>query len=159
TVIILHGVAMTAWTLLFLAQPLLIVNGSRRAHMAVGRIGAVLAAAIVVLGLTAGIEAARVAPPTARIWGLTPKQFMAVPVLSIIVFALFVAVGVWKRRRPNIHRPVMLLATLTAVSAAVARMEPVSALYRGTVWETVFGPFFGTLVLAAVLLIVKWLLT
>jgi hypothetical protein len=103
TLLILHGCAMTAWMFLFLAQPLLIVSGKRRVHMMLGRIGAVLAACIVFLGLRVGIEAARIKPPDLKIWGLAPKQFLAIPIIGILVFAVFVIVGVWNRRRPEVH--------------------------------------------------------
>src|SRR5512143_1036283 len=141
TLLILHGTAMSAWMLLFLAQPLLIVSGNRRVHMMLGRVGAVLAACIVFLSLRVGIEAARVNPPDMKLWGLVPKQFMAIPVISILIFAVFVIVGVWNRRRPEVHRPMMLLGVLAVVPAAVDRIDAIRSLYSGTVWGTIFGPF------------------
>jgi len=159
TLLILHGIGMSAWVLLFLVQPLLIVAGNRRDHMMLGRIGAVLAACIVILGFRLGIESTLISPPDMRIWGLAPKQFMAVPIIGIMIFAGYVIVGVWNRRRPEVHRPVMLLATMAAMPAAVSRIDFISVLYHGTVWETVFGPFFGTLVIGAFFLVMKCLLT
>lgn len=159
TLLILHGTAMSAWMLLFLAQPLLIVSGNRRVHMMLGRVGAVLAACIVFLGLRVGIEAARVNPPDMKLWGLVPKQFMAIPIISILIFAVFVIVGVWNRRRPEVHRPMMLLGVLAVVPAAVDRIDAIRSLYSGTVWGTIFGPFFGSLVTGLLFLVVKWLLT
>ena len=159
SLIILHGITMSAWILLFLVQPLLIVSRNHRIHRSLGKIGAALAALIFILGWNAGIEATRIAPPDMIIWGLTPKQFMAVPIISVVIFVGFVAVGVWHRRRPAAHRPMLLLASLAAIPAAVSRIDAISALYRGTVWETLFGPFFGTLIVGALLLLVKCLLT
>jgi len=159
TLLILHGIGMSAWVLLFLVQPLLIVAGNRREHMMLGRIGAVLAACIVILGFRLGIESTLISPPDMRIWGLAPKQFMAVPIIGIMIFAGYVIVGVWNRRRPEVHRPLMLLATMAAMPAAVSRIDFISVLYHGTVWETVFGPFFGMLVIGAFFLVMKCLLT
>jgi len=159
TLIILHGAGMTAWVLLFLAQPLLVVSGNRRVHMLLGRIGAGLAACIVMLGFRLGVEATRISPPGMMIWGLTPVQFMAVPIISILIFAVFVIIGVCNRRRPQVHRPMMLLATLAAIPAAVSRIGPLSALYQGTLWEALFGPFFATLVIGLCLVVLKWRLT
>lgn len=159
TLLILHGIGMSAWMLLLLIQPLLIVAGNRRGHMMLGRCGAVLAACIIVLSFRLGIESTLITPPDMRIWGLTPKQFMAVPIISIMIFAGFVIAGVLKRRRPEIHRPMMLLAALAAMSAAVSRIDFINALYHGTVWEVVFGPFFGTLMIGLFFLAIKWLLT
>ncbi|MDD1611573.1 MAG: hypothetical protein LUQ57_00360, partial [Methylococcaceae bacterium] len=159
TLLILHGIGMSSWVLLFLVQPLLIVAGNRRVHMMLGRIGAALATGIVILGFQLGIEATRISPPDMQIWGLGPKQFMAVPIIGITVFAAYVLIGVWNRRQPEVHRPVMLLATLAAMPAAVSRIDFISVLYHGTVCETVFGPFFGTLVVGAFFLLMKCLLT
>lgn len=157
--VIAHGVAMTGWLLLLLAQPLLILRRSHRVHMTLGRAGAVLAALILVLGLWLAIRSAAVTPPEARIWGLPPRQFMAVPFISALIFAAFVALGVIYRRKPRIHRPMMLLATLSAMSAAVSRIDPLNDLYLGTAWERHFGPFFLTLVIGVLLLAVRCALT
>lgn len=159
TLLILHGTGMSAWVLLFLLQPLLLVAGNRRVHRLLGKIGAVLAAGIVILGWQLGIESTLISPPHLRIWGLAPKQFMAVPIISIMIFAGFVIIGVWKRHRQEVHRPMMLLATLAAMPAAVSRIGVINNLYQSTVWETVFGPFFGTLVVGLFFLSMKWLLT
>jgi len=155
TLVILHGTAMAAWMLLFVAQPFLIATGNRRLHMNVGKIGAVIATAVVVLGLKLAIESTRVNPPEMKIWGLSPKQFMAVPVISIFIFGALVAAAVWNRRRPELHRALMLLATLSAMPAAVSRIDALSNLYHGTVWEKIFGPFLWTLAIALAFLIVK----
>ena len=159
TLLILHGTAMSAWMLLFLVQPLLIVAGNRRVHMMLGRVGAVLAACIVFLGLRVAIGAAQVNPPDMRLWGLAPKQFMAIPLAAILLFAGFVFAGVWNRRRPEVHRPMMLLAVLAAIPAALDRIDAIQSLYRGTVWGTIFGPFFSMLVIGLFFFVAKRLMT
>ncbi len=159
TLVILHGIAMALWMVLFLVQPWLIAVRNRRAHMLLGKLGAALAVVMVILGFRLGVESARVNPPDMHLWGLTPKQFMAVPVISILTFAVLVAVGVWKRRRPAIHRPVMLLSVLAVMPAALDRIDAIKSLYEGTVWGTLFGPFFSTLVVGVLLVGAKWLLT
>lgn len=156
--IVAHGVAMSSWIVLFLVQPMLIVSANRRLHMTLGKIGALLAAAIVVLGLRVPIEVTRFGPEF-PLWGLTRRQFMAIPIISILVFGVFVTIGVWYRRRPEIHRPMMLLATLSIVAAATDRITGLSALYGASVWGRVFGPFFPALLIGALFLAVKWLLT
>jgi hypothetical protein len=159
TLIILHGIAMSVWMLVFLAQSILILTGKRRVHMVVGKIAAVLAAAILILGVKLGVEAARVKPPGMLVDGLEPKQFMAIPVISVLLFGGFVAAGVLNRRRPAVHRAMMLLGTLAAISAAVARIDTLSNLYAGTIWARIWGPLFMTVVVALLLLALKWLLT
>ncbi len=153
-----HGLVMSAWIVLFVVQPLLIVNGNRRLHMTLGRIGAVLAAGIVILGLMVPVAVVRYGPEF-PLWGLNRRQFMAVPMFIILLFAAFVAIGVWNRRRPDIHRPMMFLATLAVVTAALNRIPGLGALYAATIWGRVFGPFFVTLVIGAAFLVAKSVLT
>ncbi|MDD5141504.1 MAG: hypothetical protein PHY43_14740 [Verrucomicrobiales bacterium] len=155
TLIITHGVAMSLWMLLAIMQPLLVAGGSRRVHMALGKVAAVIAVFLVVLGLKLGIASCQVAPPELMYGPLTPKQFLSVPVGDIALFALFVAAGVSWRKRPDIHRPMMFLASLTAVAAAISRMDFLNHLYAGTVWEKLFGFFFFALVIGGVFLIAK----
>jgi len=159
TLLITHGIAMSAWMVLLLVQPLLVANHKYRVHMTLGKVGAVLAACIFILGLKLGIDATRVSPPEVRLWNMPYKQFMAVPVISITIFAGFVTAGLLNRRRPEVHRPMMLLAALAAIPAALDRIDAISSLYRQTVWGTIFGPFFSSLVIGAVFLVVKWALT
>jgi hypothetical protein len=159
TLIILHGSAMALWMLVFLGQSTLILSGKRRLHARIGYIAAFLAAAIVILGLKLGIEAARVKPPGMIVAGLDPKQFMAIPVINVLLFGGFVTAGVLYRRRPAVHRAMMLLGTVAALAAAIARIDALNDLYAGTVWERIWGPFFMVVLLAALLFGIKCLLT
>jgi hypothetical protein len=84
---------------------------------------------------------------------------MAIPFFTVLIFAAFVSLGVLYRRKPRIHRSMMLLATLSVLSAAVSRIDPLNNLYIGTVWERLFGPFFLTLVIGVLLLITRCVLT
>ena len=136
-----HGVLMTVWMLFAVVQPLLVSLQRKRLHLALGRLGALIALGVFITGLRTGIEAARVAPPDLRIFGLLPKDFLTVPVGSILLFGGFVGAGVLWRRRPAWHRPLMLLASLTAVSAALGRIEVVNAWYAGTWLEQTFSAF------------------
>jgi hypothetical protein len=153
--IITHGVAMLLWVLLAIIQPLLIASGHRRLHMALGKVAAVIAVCLVMLGIKLGVASTRVAPPDLMHGPLTPKQFMAVPVLSIVLFALFVAAGVLWRKRPDLHRPMMFMASMAVVGAAIARIDFFNHLYAGTVWQRLFGDLFFTPVIAGLFLIAK----
>ena len=146
---------MSLWMLLSLVQPSLVASGNRRLHMALGRIAAVIAVCLVVLGLKLGIAACKTAPPGLMYGPMTPKQFMAVPVLNIVLFALFVTVGVLSRKRPAIHKPMMFLASLTVVAAAIGRMDFLNHLYAGTIWERLFGVFFFLVLIAGVFVLAK----
>jgi hypothetical protein len=159
TLLIVHGCLMTAWMLLSVAQPLLVGTKRVRWHMRLGILGVVLAAGIVIVGVKVGIEAARFTPPDFLLFGLTPKEFLTVPVLGILMFGLFVLVGVLNRHRPLVHRPTMFLASVSVIAAALGRMGPLNALFAGTLWEQLFGAFFTSVILAAIYLLLKCLLS
>ncbi|MEZ6193274.1 MAG: hypothetical protein R3C45_18530 [Phycisphaerales bacterium] len=114
-----------------------------------------LALAILVLGIMTAIGSVKTTPAEALIWGLPPKQFMAVPFISVLAFAGFVVLGIVYRKKPDIHRAMMFFGTMTAMSAAVSRIDPLNNLYLGTAWERWFGPYFFTFVLGIVLLAVR----
>ncbi len=159
TLIIVHAVSMSAWVLLFLAQTVLITRRQYKTHMALGRAAAVFAGLIVVTGLMLSIQSTRFAPPGFVIWSLTGRQFMAVPFFSILLFGAMVGAAVWFRNRSEIHRPMMLFATLSALGAATGRIDLLNGLYQGTAFEPVLGPSLGVLVIGGVLLVAKWALT
>ncbi|HVU33917.1 MAG TPA: hypothetical protein VHE61_10810 [Opitutaceae bacterium] len=157
-ILILHGVLMTGWMTLFLVQPLLIASHNRKMHITLGTLGAVLAAAMVIVGLYTPIATTRVEPDIV-LWGLNRIHFTAVPIFSILAFGGYVAVGIRYRRRPEIHRPMMLLATLCIMPAALDRITGLPDMYAATMWGRWFGPFFASLLIGALFLVVKTALT
>lgn len=158
SLVIAHGLAMAAWIVLGIVQPMLVATGHRGTHRKLGMFGALLATTIVALGAIVGIKAVAYMPAEAAIMGLHPKQFLAVPVLSVLVFGALVAFAIVRRKTPAIHRSMMFAATMCTISAALNRIDSLNNLYIGTVFETLFGPFFMAVVLAAALWALRCLL-
>jgi hypothetical protein len=154
-IVIGHGVTMSLWLILLLVQPALVALRKHKLHMTLGKLGAVLAGFIFLFGVATAIGSVRTTPPQAVIWGMSPVQFMAVPFIAVVAFTGFVALAIVYRKKPDIHRAMMLMGTMTAMSAAVSRIDPLNNLYLGTVWERWFGPFFFTLILGVILLAVR----
>jgi hypothetical protein len=159
TLVIVHGACMTGWMLTFLIQTILIATRRYRPHMLLGRIAAVFAAFILVSGFWFVLDSIRLKPPQLVVFALTMRQFLLLDFYGLLVFAAFVVVGVWYRRRPRIHRPMMLLATVSIMAPAIGRIDALNALYQGTVLERVLGPYLGMLVLGAIFLLVRWRLS
>lgn len=158
SLIIAHGFAMTCWMTLFVVQTLLIVGNRFRTHVMFGIFGIAVAAAVVVFGSLTAIETTRLEPDLIR-QGLNRKQFMIVPLTDMLKFGAFVIIAIWNRRRPEIHRPMMFLATLTMISAATGRIPQINDLYVATVWSHWFGAFFPKLVIGTSFLVVKTIVT
>jgi hypothetical protein len=155
TLLITHGVLMTTWMLLSVLQPLLVAAGRKRVHMTLGIFASVLTVAIVVVGYLTAVNAARVNPPDLKLFGLNQKEFLTVPLTGIVTFAGFVLVGIVNRRRPEVHRPMMFMASLSVIAAAMGRMPALNNWYAGTQLEHCFSAFLTTIMLGALLLAIK----
>lgn len=124
----LHGALFTAWVVLLVAQTRLVAGGRTDVHRRLGVAGAVLAAAMAPAGVLLAFESARrgLAPQ-----GLDPITFLAVPLGSVAMFVGFVAAALAMRRRPPIHKRLMLLASISIITPALARLvgrRPIYAL-------------------------------
>jgi hypothetical protein len=122
-----HGVVFSAWIVLFVVQTSLITGGRTELHRKIGPFGAVLAVAVVVLGLLGALIAARRATGFVGI-PIPPLQFLAIPIFDMILFATFVWLGIAQRRNPQNHKRWMLLATVNLLTAAIARWPGVNPL-------------------------------
>lgn len=120
-----HGALFSTWVLLFIVQTALIAQHRVALHRRLGIFGAILAAAMVLIGMTTAVKAAArgSAPP-----GVTPLQFLAIPFFDMIVFPVFVVAAIWLRRNKEAHKRLMLLAYISIVTAAIARLPGVLPL-------------------------------
>src|SRR6185295_367255 len=107
TLMHVHGAVFTAWFLLFLTQTRLIAKQNIKAHMALGTIGAALAAVIVVVGTMTAFSLTLATRPAG---GPPPSQFLAVSLPDIVLFAGFVGAALALRKRPALHKRLMVLA-------------------------------------------------
>jgi uncharacterized membrane protein YozB (DUF420 family) len=121
TLVHVHGAVATAWMLLFLTQTSLIAARRTDLHRRLGVAGALLAVLLLVVGYLTAVEAARrgVTPPG----GPPPLAFLAVPLGTLVVFAILVGTGLAQRRRSETHKRLMLLATISIMTPAIARMR------------------------------------
>jgi hypothetical protein len=156
--VFLHGIAMSTWIILLVVQSGLIVRGNRKLHMSLGVVGAVLAAFLVILGLTAAITSVRYNPDGYKdIWGA--RRFLSLMLTNILGFGVLAGIGLKYRRRPEVHRPMMLLATLfVAGPAGFFRIPLIIGPIMGAI-HTILAPWVPMLVLGVLLVLIKWLVT
>ncbi len=135
TLLLVHGIVMTTWFVVFAVQVALIEAHRPALHRRLGVFGGAVAACVVYVGIVAAIDAGRRGVGPA--FGVSPQMFMAIPLFDMPVFALLVGVALWQRRRPDVHRRLMLLAMLGMLTPAIARI-PLPLIQNG-------GPpvFFG----------------
>jgi hypothetical protein len=114
----LHGIVMTSWVALFVAQVWLVAARRTKLHQRLGVLGAILAALIVLVGVVTAISAAaRGSSP-----GPPPLVFLVIPLGDMLVFAILVGTALYLRRRMDIHKRLMLLAAVNLLTPAIARI-------------------------------------
>jgi hypothetical protein len=107
----LHAVVFSLWIVVFGAQAGLVAAGRVTMHRRLGMIAAWLIPAMIVLGVATAIRGAR---DGRNPGGPFPDAlgFLIVGFADITVFGTLAAAGIWFRRRPDLHRRLMLFATL-----------------------------------------------
>lgn len=115
----LHGALYTAWTALFLMQALLVAGRRTDIHRRTGALGALLALAMLPVGVLTAVRAAAngLAPP-----GIDPLVFLVIPLAAVVVFAILVGAAILARGTPEMHKRLMLLATISLMTPAIARL-------------------------------------
>lgn len=134
----LHAAISFAWCILLLIQSCLVASAQIRAHQRLGIGGAALYCALVVLGPFVAVRS------TLR-YGATPDElaFLAVSTGNIIAYTVLLGAAILWRRRPDIHKRLMLLGMVALLSAPFGRLVELPFLL-----EHVVGPGFVVLALA-----------
>lgn len=118
-----HAGLSTAWILTLFVQTQLIARGRRDLHKMLGFAGIAIAAATTISGLVVALQSERRVHTAATAGTLMdPYVFLMFPVMSIGLFAAFVGVAILKRNRPDTHKRLMLLATISLIGPALARL-------------------------------------
>jgi len=125
TLLHVHGALFTSWVALFIAQTALISTHRVAIHRKMGVAGGMLAVAMVIVGVLAGIGLARRggAPP-----GIDALSFLAIPLFDMLMFAIFVTTALALRRDRESHKRLMLLAYASLLGAPAARLPGVLPL-------------------------------
>lgn len=136
---IVHGLASLAWMVLLVVQSLLITARNPRLHRRLGLAGLVVAIAVTLSTLyifVAGWKG----------WNHMGAEAKANRLL-LPAYALLVALAVWNRARPMLHKRLMLLATFCMLGPVLARtfdplLVPFIEGWPEDRIEAMFWPYF-----------------
>ncbi len=115
----IHAVTFMIWIGFYLVQNTLVFRNDIAPHRRLGRIGAVYAVWMVLVGvvLTPLTLAAGRSPPF-----FTPSYFLALDWVNIAVFGALFYAAVSNRQRTDWHRRLMLCATVCLIAPALGRL-------------------------------------
>lgn len=120
----IHGWSFFLWFLLVPIQAMLIAKGRRRTHIMLGKASLVLAVVMIFTGIL--IASVRILD------GLTaanPDQFTTfwmdfgqLIMYNMVLFVLFYGAAIKWRKKPTLHKRLMILATASVLPAAIFRI-------------------------------------
>lgn len=116
----LHGVLFSAWPLYLLVQTVLVAQGRVARHRAWGLLGISLATAVVFVGFAVANDV--LATRLAAGYGDAARAFHIASISMITLFGGFVFAAILYVSRPEIHKRLMLLATVSMLAPAIARL-------------------------------------
>jgi hypothetical protein len=114
-----HGAAFSGWMVFFIAQSTLVRIHKVGWHRVFGWVGAGLATVMAPLGIATAIIMARF--DTIQLHQSGADAFLAVPFYDMVAFGLTIALAVYWRRRPELHRRLVFIATCGLMDAALGR--------------------------------------
>src|SRR5262245_33532098 len=121
-VIQIHGLVFVGWMALLVAQVVLAWRGRVQAHRRVGRWGIAYGVLVLVMGVAVGI-AAPVMHFHAGEWTRDRAAgFLLITFGDMVLFGSLFAAAVAYRRKPEIHKRLMVGATVALLFAAVGRI-------------------------------------
>jgi len=114
-----HAAVFTSWILLYLLQNLLAMNGGMRLHRRLGIAGALLAPAVVVMGVAVTLREAGEGRsfPFPDVYSL-----VAVSSGQMLLFAAMIATALWQRRDGETHKRLILMANQLFFFPAFGRL-------------------------------------
>jgi hypothetical protein len=117
----IHAALFLFWMLLLIAQTSLIAHGSVELHRRLGALATLLIPVILVLGYRTAIFGAQHGHPMWKTPGqLVPPgfpfanslEFLTVPLGDLVIFAGFAIAALYFRKRPELHKRLMILAAI-----------------------------------------------
>jgi hypothetical protein len=115
-----HGLLFFSWTILFVVQTRLAAAGRYERHRMLGLAGISLATAMLFAGMIVSIQS--IDNGVGQSFERQARGFSIVPISIILFFAAMVGAAVANVRRPEVHMRLMLMASITLLPPAIARV-------------------------------------
>jgi hypothetical protein len=139
--VLVHGASIAAWFVLFFAQSLLIAFRNRKLHMTLGWAAIAIGVAIASTGTLVAIRSVQLTPSFV-FFDMKYPRFLLVMFTEMALFTVFITAEIVTRKKPKIHRSMMLLTGLTILPGATARIPMLVPIFGHSGWVGLFGPVF-----------------
>lgn len=127
----LHGAVYVGWLLLLLAQVALVATGRTSVHRKLGTFGIGYGILVWIMGVVVSF-AAPLLHLAAGEWDMDRAAgFLIIPLGDMVLFGGFFGAAILYRRKPEIHKRLILLANVALLFAAVSRIPGIG---RGTIF-------------------------
>lgn len=155
-----HGIVLALWLGMLVVQAQLIRTQRRSWHRQLGKLSYVVAPAVV--AITTVFVHQRISPGLAGLPRLpaVASYFLALTLLSLVVFAVFYAMAIARRREPQTHARWMLCTVFPLVTPVTDRLigahAPALAALVPRIDGTAVLPVVGFAAADLVLLALSW---
>jgi hypothetical protein len=120
-IIHVHAAVYVGWLALLIAQTVLAARGDIATHRRVGTFGIAYGAVVWILGLIVAV-AMPVINVHSGLWNTSrAEEFLAIPLGDMVLFGSFFAAAIAYRRKPEIHKRLVILASVAVMFAAIGR--------------------------------------
>ena len=116
-----HASAFSAWVIFFIAQSTLVRVRKVSWHRSIGWFGAGLATVMVPLGVATAIVMARF--DMVQLHLPDADAFLSIPFYDMIAFGVSIALAIYWRTKPELHRRLVFIATCGLMDAAFGRFD------------------------------------
>ena len=117
----IHASAFTTWVIFFIFQSTLVRIHKVSWHRSIGWFGAGLATVMVPLGVTTAIVMARF--DMVQLHLPDADAFLSIPFYDMIAFGVCIALAIYWRTKPELHRRLIFIATCGLMDAAFGRFD------------------------------------
>jgi hypothetical protein len=120
TILWVHSTVFCGWLLLFLLQSGLVRSHNVRLHRTVGWFVAGVGALMIPLGITTAIILGRFDVRVLHEAGADAFEFISFG--DVATFTVWLALGIYWRKKPALHKPLFFIATCGLIGAAFGRV-------------------------------------
>ena len=116
-----HATAFSTWVVFYIFQSTLVRTHNVKWHKFFGWFGVGLATVMVFLGVVTAIVMARF--DTYRLRQPGVDAFLIVPFYDMVAFGVLISLAVYWRKKPELHRRLIFIATCCLLDAAFGRID------------------------------------